>query len=203
MNEMVNAGTLDLGAPIMDWSLLKSYRNDTLLSTDDVLGNIPIISSLLEAETNTVLFALMVFMLVTGVIAIALVAVLLVLVKKKMKIVHIRPEFLEESNLSNISQIKGTEEITNQIYESPKEEELGKRSIKWVEAYDYSKDMPTTKQTDTELITRPKRIISGPILSRTDVVRTKKPQVGEEMTLENKRRVDALRVLIKVQFNLE
>ena len=63
--------------------------------------------------------------------------------------------------------------------------------------------MPTTKQTDTELITRPKRIISGPILSRTDVVRTKKPQVGEEMTLENKRRVDALRVLIKVQFNLE
>ena len=203
MNEMVNAGTLDLGAPIMDWSLLKSYRNDTLLSTDDVLANIPIISSLLEAETNTVLFALMVFMLVTGVIAIALVAVLLVLVKKKMKIVHIRPEFLEESNLSNISQIKGTEEITNQMYESPKKEELGKRSIKWVEAYDYSKDMPTTKQTDTELITRPKRIISGPILSRTDVVRTKKPQVGEEMTLENKRRVDALRVLIKVQFNLE
>ena len=200
---MVNAGTLDLGAPIMDWSLLKSYRNDTLLSTDDVLGNIPIISSLLEAETNTVLFALMVFMLVTGVIAIALVAVLLVLVKKKMKIVHIRPEFLEESNLSNISHIKGTEEITNQMYESPKKEELGKRSIKWVEVYDYSKDMPTTKQTDTELITRPKRIISGPILSRTDVVRTKKPQVGEEMTLENKRRVDALRVLIKVQFNLE
>ena len=38
LNEMVNAGTLDLGAAILDWSLITSYRNDTLLSADEVLA---------------------------------------------------------------------------------------------------------------------------------------------------------------------
>lgn len=87
--------------------------------------------------------------------------------------------------------MKGTEEITNQVYE-PKE---GKRRELFIEVQDYSKDMPTTKQTDDDLmrtVPRPRRIITGPILSRSDVIRKPKNKVRHMLILENKRRMDAL-----------
>lgn len=188
LNQMVNAGTLDLGGTILDWSLGTSYRNDTLLSADEVLAaqgggdTIPVISSILDAaeEGGSVLFALAIFMLVSGTIAIGLVIVLLILVKNKLtKHKSVRPDFLDESDLSNISHIKGTEDINNQIYSEQCQKE-GKLLIYGSEVLDISKDMPTTKQTENALIetvARPRRIITGPILSRSDVQRKPKAKV--------------------------